>query len=76
MMSRQKKTEIKTKPLRLTPTVKLKNTSFQGLEIFIKDGRDFKSFWLTPGSYVEVLERDIPQISRNLIRKRMLSIVK
>jgi len=80
MMPKPRKPVKPAKPVKnrfeAIKTVKLVNTSFQGLEVFIKDGRGFKSYWLSPGSSIDVLEKDIPEISYNLIKKRMLSIVK
>lgn len=56
--------------------VSVKNISFQGLEIFVKEGSGFISFWLEPKSSVVVKESQLTEVTKNLIRKRMISISK
>ena len=68
-------------PKRKTQTIKpgmvsIKNTSFQGLEIFVKEGSGFLSYWLEPKASVQVKESSITEVIKNLTRKRMISISK
>lgn len=56
--------------------VSVKNISFQGLEIFVKDGSGFKGLWLEPKTSVVITESQITEVVKNLIRKRMISISK
>lgn len=56
--------------------VSVKNISFQGLEIFVKEGSGFIGLWLEPKTSVVIAESQITEVVKNLIRKRMISISK